>query len=313
MRKTTYEPRPKPSTTKQQLGSAIQPRSMGDIIAKNEKLHELEALRIDITNDKKKAQSTKQKVSKELAEASALVDEPDIIERTSSRLARIAQHNKTLASPLPTPTYDHKTMEDEDDKEDTNAQASSSSTSRACSDNDDNAQEQDAGEKVSRRRTTTDIALDDQFEKVSQTDITEKVSHGGEKVSQQVATPIIGLTPDGTQLPLEVLLDKNNISLGKLPVWYLQAMGVLGVDKLKRYAHLMGEDLPITEKIAMDLLLRTAEGDKEAQKIYWDLQKNLMKNPKILQQKEMSVKPNAILESKMKAIEAEVLDAENSV
>ena len=51
-------------------------------------------------------------------------------------------------------------------------------------------------------------------------------------------------------------------------------MGVLGVDKLKRYAYLMGEDLPITEKIAMDLLLRTAEGDKEAQKIYWDLQKS---------------------------------------
>lgn len=302
MRKTTYKPQP--TTTK-----------LGDIIAKNEKLHELEALRIDITNDKKKAQSTKQKVSKELAEASALVDEPDIIERTSSRLARIAEHNKTLPpdTPTPAPTYDHKTMEKEDAKEHIDAQASSTSTSRACSDNKDKDAHEDADEKVSRTRPTITLDDQDQFEKVSQTDTTEKVSHGGEKVSQQVATPVIGLTPDGTQLPLEVLLDKNNISLGKLPIWYLQAMGVLGVDKLKRYAYLMGEDLPITEKIAMDLLLRTAEGDKEAQKIYWDLQKNLMKNPKILQQKEMSVKPNAILESKMKAIEAEVLDAENSV
>lgn len=299
----------------------------------NENLKALEALRLDIKNttDKKKVRAKKlldNRATQELQDAYDLFSPTDdnVVEQTTHK---ITHRRKTYDKKTPTPTqptpplpYNDKTrattIDDNagDNALDDNASITTSTSTSIGDGDNNNAQAHKQAHATTPTPTTLDEKVSQQItptpnnplmttptnnEKVSHTSELEKVSH----------TNLTITDPNGHPIPLEVILDKNKISYSRLPVWALQVMGSLSLTNLEKYVNLMGDDIPIQERIVADLLNRVVSGDKEATKIYWDLQKNLAKNPKIIQQNSISVKPNKLLENAFDTIEAEVLDAEN--
>lgn len=86
------------------------------------------------------------------------------------------------------------------------------------------------------------------------------------------------------KLPLKVLYEQDKIDLGKLPVWYLQALGSMTMKEYNEFVKTHQTELNINEIIASDLLTGVLNKDATATARFWDIQKTLLKSKNVIQQ-----------------------------
>ena len=86
------------------------------------------------------------------------------------------------------------------------------------------------------------------------------------------------------KLPLKVLYEQDKIDVGKLPIWYLQALGSMTIKEYNEFVKSNSDKLNINEIAASDLLQGVLSKDATATARFWDLQKTLLKSKNVIQQ-----------------------------
>ena len=86
------------------------------------------------------------------------------------------------------------------------------------------------------------------------------------------------------KLPLKVLYEQDKIDIGKLPIWYLQALGSMTIREYNDFVKSHQAELNINEIAASDLLQGVLAKDATATARFWDLQKTLLKSKNVIQQ-----------------------------
>ena len=84
------------------------------------------------------------------------------------------------------------------------------------------------------------------------------------------------------RMPLRLAYQKDKIDMGKLPIWYLQAIGSMTLEEKDEFIKKNKKDLTINELIATDLLEGVLEKDEDATKMFWDLQKTMMSKKTVI-------------------------------
>lgn len=86
------------------------------------------------------------------------------------------------------------------------------------------------------------------------------------------------------KLPLKVLYEQDKIDVGKMPIWYLQALGSMTIKEYNDFVKSNQAELNINEIAASDLLQGVIQKDAVAVARFWDLQKTLLKSKNVIQQ-----------------------------
>lgn len=112
-------------------------------------------------------------------------------------------------------------------------------------------------------------------------------------------------------MPLRLAYQKDKIDMGKLPIWYLQAIGSMTIEEKRAFEEKNKKDLTINEIIAGQLLDDVLEKDEDATKLFWDLQKTMMSKKTVINEIHQTIKkPDSIMSDILAGIENEVMEAE---
>ena len=95
---------------------------------------------------------------------------------------------------------------------------------------------------------------------------------------------VVADTERDVKLPLKVLYEQDKIDVGKLPIWYLQALGSMTIKEYNEFVKSHQAELNINEIAASDLLSGVLAKDATATARFWDLQKTLLKSKNVIQQ-----------------------------
>ena len=105
--------------------------------------------------------------------------------------------------------------------------------------------------------------------------------------------------------------EKDKVDMGKLPIWYLQAIGSMTIEEKRAFEEQNKKDLTINEIIAGQLLDGVLEKDEDATKLFWDLQKTLMGKKTVINEIHQTIKrPDSIMSDILADIETNAMEAE---
>lgn len=112
-------------------------------------------------------------------------------------------------------------------------------------------------------------------------------------------------------MPLRIAYQKDKVDMGKLPIWYLQAIGSMTIEEKRAFEEQNKKDLTINEIIAGQLLDGVLEKDEDATKLFWDLQKTLMGKKTVINEIHQTIKrPDSIMSDILADIETNAMEAE---
>ena len=107
----------------------------------------------------------------------------------------------------------------------------------------------------------------------------------------------------GVKLPVRVAYEQDKVDLGKLPLWYLQALGSMTMKEYNEFMKQYSDELTINELIASDFIAKVLNKDATATERFWRLQEKLLNKPQIIQQVNLAqVRPDAVMSDLLDAI-----------
>lgn len=113
---------------------------------------------------------------------------------------------------------------------------------------------------------------------------------------------VVDKRPD-IKLPVRVAYQQDKVDLGKLPLWYLQALGSMTMEEYNEFMTKYSKELTINELIASDFIAKVLNKDAVAVERFWRLQEKLLNKPQIIQQVNIGqVKPDAVMSDLLDAI-----------
>ena len=91
---------------------------------------------------------------------------------------------------------------------------------------------------------------------------------------------------NGTQveLPSRIAFQEQKVSLSRLPIWYLNAIGSLTPTELVEFKSKYADSISVNEIICMELLEKSMAGDKEATTTFWNIQQKMLQKTNIQNQ-----------------------------
>lgn len=105
------------------------------------------------------------------------------------------------------------------------------------------------------------------------------------------------------KLPVRVAYQQDKVDLGKLPLWYLQALGSMTMAEYNEFMKKYASELTINELIASDFIAKVLNKDASATERFWRLQEKLLNKPQVIQQVNLGqVKPDAVMSDLLDAI-----------
>lgn len=105
------------------------------------------------------------------------------------------------------------------------------------------------------------------------------------------------------KLPVRVAYQQDKVDLGKLPLWYLQALGSMTMAEYNEFMKKYANELTINELIASDFIAKVLNKDASATERFWRLQEKLLNKPQVIQQVNLGqVKPDAVMSDLLDAI-----------
>lgn len=156
-------------------------------------------------------------------------------------------------------------------------------------------------EKLKKREKATGRKLD----------IGVSVNPQSKKKKKEVARTINGVKNQRLErMPLRLAYQKNKVDLGKLPIWYLQAIGSMSLEERDEFIKNNKKDLTINELIANDLLDGVLHKDKLSIEMFWNLQKTLIGKKTVINEIHQTVKPNSVMNDILADIEEHAMEAE---
>ena len=129
----------------------------------------------------------------------------------------------------------------------------------------------------------------------------EKIKQREEETGMEVVVEVPN-RPE-VRLPVRVAYEQDKVDLGKLPLWYLQALGSMTMKEYNEFMKQYSDELTINELIASDFIAKVLNKDATATERFWRLQEKLLNKPQIIQQVNLAqVKPDAVMSNLLDAI-----------
>lgn len=105
------------------------------------------------------------------------------------------------------------------------------------------------------------------------------------------------------KLPARLAFQESKVNLGRLPIWYLNALGSMNGDELDDFVREYGKELSLNERLALNLLEDANRGDAWARDKFWDIQMRLLGKTNVIQQVNVSVqRPDSVVSELLDAI-----------
>lgn len=97
------------------------------------------------------------------------------------------------------------------------------------------------------------------------------------------------------ELPARLAYEDSKVNVGRLPVWYLNALGSMNEKELNDFIRTYNEDLSINEIIAINLLRGAKGGKKEDVDRFWNIQMKMLNKTNVQMNFNMAQKPDAVV------------------
>ena len=97
------------------------------------------------------------------------------------------------------------------------------------------------------------------------------------------------------ELPARLAYEDSKVNVGRLPVWYLNALGSMNEKELNDFIRTYNEDLSINEVIAINLLRGAKQGKKEDVDRFWNIQMKMLNKTNVQMNFNMAQKPDAVV------------------
>lgn len=112
-------------------------------------------------------------------------------------------------------------------------------------------------------------------------------------------------------LPNRIAFEEKNVAIGRLPIWYLNALGSMNQDELDDFIRDYGGELSLNEQIALQLLEQARGGVKEAVQTFWNIQTKMLTKTNVANQVNITVnKPDSVVSNLLDEISAKIRDAD---
>lgn len=97
------------------------------------------------------------------------------------------------------------------------------------------------------------------------------------------------------ELPARLAFEDSKVNMGRLPVWYLNALGSMNEKELNDFIRTYNEELSMNEKIAINLLRGAEGGKKEDVDRFWNIQMKMLNKTNVNMNFNMNQKPDAVV------------------
>lgn len=98
--------------------------------------------------------------------------------------------------------------------------------------------------------------------------------------------------------------EAEKLSLGKMPIWYLQALGSMSPQEAVEFKDAHKDEMTLNELISYDLLMGTYQGDEKCVNRFWELQKAMMSKKTVINEVNQTVvKPNSVMNDILDSIQ----------
>lgn len=97
------------------------------------------------------------------------------------------------------------------------------------------------------------------------------------------------------ELPARLAYEDSKVNVGRLPVWYLNALGSMNENELNNFIKTYNEDLSINEIIAINLLRGAKENHKDDVDRFWNIQMKMLNKTNVQMNFNMAQKPDAVV------------------
>lgn len=105
--------------------------------------------------------------------------------------------------------------------------------------------------------------------------------------------------------------EAEKLSLGKMPIWYLQALGSMTPEEVLEFKEAHKHEMTLNELISLDLLMGTYRGDERCVNRFWELQKAMMSKKTVINEVNQTVvKPNSVMNDILDGIEQGLAEGE---
>lgn len=110
------------------------------------------------------------------------------------------------------------------------------------------------------------------------------------------------------ELPARIAFEDSKVNMGRLPVWYLNALGSMNEKELDEFIKKYNEDLSINECIAINLLRGAKQGKKEDVDRFWNIQMKMLNKTNVNMNFNVDNKPDAVVTSLLDDIAKKIQD-----
>lgn len=149
----------------------------------------------------------------------------------------------------------------------------------------DTIQDQDPARDLVQRHE--DAIVEEQAEKLTTEETGVELVHESENKLEN---------GDRVRISSKVAFQESKVALGRLPVWYLNALGSMSEDELKDFERTYSADLSMNELIALNLLKKARWGETEAVDKFWNIQMKLLNKTNVVNQVNVSIqKPDSVV------------------
>ena len=113
------------------------------------------------------------------------------------------------------------------------------------------------------------------------------------------------------EITAKTAFQESKVALGRLPIWYLNALGSMTENELKDFEKEYAKELSLNEIVALNLLKKARWGDKEATDKFWNIQMKLLNKTNVQNQINVSIqKPDSVVTDLLDNITKKIKEAD---
>lgn len=109
----------------------------------------------------------------------------------------------------------------------------------------------------------------------------------------------------------KVAFEESKVSLGRLPIWYLNALGSMTKNELEDFEAEYADDMSANEIIALNLIKGAMRGENRDTDRFWNIQQRLLNKTNVVNQINLQVqKPDAVVTELLDNITKKIKEAD---
>ena len=113
------------------------------------------------------------------------------------------------------------------------------------------------------------------------------------------------------EITAKTAFEESKVNLGRLPIWYLNALGSMTEDELEDFERDYNGKLSLNEIIALNLLKGARRGENRDVDRFWNIQQKLLGKTNVVNQINVSVqKPDSVVTELLDNITQKIKDAD---